>query len=79
MLAITDEEPGTVTGYLEGRREAFFELVVADPLRRSFLDYGVSGTPTIILVDENGVIRHRQTGYNATNGLKVEGWSWSGP
>ena len=27
------------------------------------IDYGVSGTPTFILVDDDGIIRHRQVGY----------------
>jgi hypothetical protein len=68
-----------VAGYLERRQEVFFEQVAVDPHRRSFISYGVSGTPTIILVDGEGVIRHRQVGYNAKKGLTVEGWSWSAP
>ena len=79
VLAITDEDPATVAGYLEERQEAFFEQVSVDPQRWSFISYGVSGTPTIILVDEEGIIRHRQVGYNTKKGLTVEGWSWSAP
>jgi thiol-disulfide isomerase/thioredoxin len=79
VLAITDEDSATVAGYLEKRQEAFFEQVSVDPQRWSFISYGVSGTPTIILVDEEGIIRHRQVGYNTKNGLTVEGWSWSAP
>jgi thiol-disulfide isomerase/thioredoxin len=79
VLAITDEGSAKVAGYLERRQEAFFERVAVDPHRRSFISYGVSGTPTIVLVDGEGVIRHRQVGYNAEKGLTVEGWSWSAP
>ena len=66
-----------MSGYLETRPEAFFEWVASDPLRRSFIDYGVSGTPTIVLVDDKGVVRHRQVGYSPKDGLTVAGWSWS--
>ena len=77
VLAISDEEAGSVAAYLKKRREAFFESVAVDPLRRSFIAYGVSGTPTIVLVDDKGVVRHRQVGYKAGDGLTVEGRRWS--
>jgi hypothetical protein len=38
----------------------------------------VSGTPTIVLVDAKGSVRHYQTGYNLENGLRIDGWSWEG-
>jgi thiol-disulfide isomerase/thioredoxin len=79
VLAITDEESETVAGYLSTRKEAFFEHVLLDPLRASFRSYGVSGTPTIMVIDEDGVVRHRQVGYNKTKGLTIEGWQWSQP
>ena len=79
VLAITDEEHDKVAGYLAARKETFFEHVLRDPLRGSFLAHGVSGTPTILLIDDDGVIRHRQVGYNSTKGLTVEGWNWSRP
>jgi len=78
VLAISDEDAGTVGGFLKQRQEAFFDQVAVDPLRRSFITYGVSGTPTIILVDGEGVVRHRQVGYNTAKGLTLDGWSWSG-
>jgi len=79
VLAITDEESETVTGYLSTRKEAFFEHVLLDPLRASFRSYGASGTPTIMVIDEDGVVRHRQVGYSKTKGLTIEGWQWSQP
>jgi hypothetical protein len=77
VLAISDEAAGTVSGYLDTRQEPFFARLAVDPLRRSFIAYGVSGTPTIVLVDDKGVVRHRQVGYKAGDGLTVEGWRWS--
>ena len=53
-----------------------FSDVAVDPLRKSFLAHGVSGTPTIVLVDSQGVIRHRQVGYSAKEGLTADGWNW---
>lgn len=79
VLAITDEELEPVTGYLAARKEAFFEHVLLDPLRKTFRTHGVSGTPTILLVDDHGVIRHRQVGYRPATGLTVDGWEWSPP
>ena len=79
VLAISDEDAATVAGFLDKREKPFFEQVAVDPLRRSFISYGVSGTPTIILVDEDGIIRHRQVGYSLEKGITVEGWSWTKP
>jgi thiol-disulfide isomerase/thioredoxin len=76
VLAISDEDAGTVAAFLQKRREPFFESVAVDALRKSFVLYGVSGTPTILLVDPKGVIQHRQVGYNPEKGLQVEGWNW---
>jgi thiol-disulfide isomerase/thioredoxin len=76
VVAISDEADQTVRRFLEERTEPFFSEVAVDPLRKTFLDYGVSGTPTILLVDQEGVIRHRQVGYSPKNGLTVDGWTW---
>jgi thiol-disulfide isomerase/thioredoxin len=76
VIAISDETTETVAGFLERWQEDFFEWVAVDPLRQSFITYGVSGTPTLILVDKNGRVRHRQVGYRRTDGLSVDGWSW---
>lgn len=76
VLAISDEDADTVGNFLKGRAEPFFAHVAVDPLRKSFIAHGVSGTPTIVLVDK-GIVRHRQTGYSAKEGLTVNGWEWS--
>jgi hypothetical protein len=62
---------------LKGRREAFFDQVAV--IRQTFISYGIAATPTILLVDRQGIIRHRQVGYNADKGVTVEGWSWVRP
>jgi thiol-disulfide isomerase/thioredoxin len=77
VLAISDEDRQTLSGFLANRVEPFFEHVVSDPLRRSFIAHGVSGTPTIVLVDADGVVQHRQVGYKPSDGLMVQGWNWS--
>jgi cytochrome c biogenesis protein CcmG/thiol:disulfide interchange protein DsbE len=73
VLAISDEDKDTVTKFLKGT-DGQFPAAAIDPLRKSFIAYGVSGTPTILLVDAEGVIRHRQVGYSSDKGLTVEGW-----
>lgn len=78
-LAISDEDEETVGAFLAVRTEAFFPSVAVDALRKSFIAYGVSGTPTLVLVDGQGVIRQRQVGYSSDRGLSLEGWSWSRP
>jgi thioredoxin-related protein len=50
--------------------------VATDAYRKSFQDYGVSGTPTFVLVDRKGIVRHYQRGYQPESGLEIEGWEW---
>jgi thiol-disulfide isomerase/thioredoxin len=76
VIAISDETAETVADFLRERQADFFDRVVVDPLRRSYVTYGVSGTPTLVLVDGDGVVRHRQVGYKPGDGLSFEGWSW---
>ena len=78
VLAISDEDASTVETYLEKREETFFDEVAVDPLRKSFISWGVSGTPTILLVDEKGIVQHRQVGWDREDGLTIQGWSSSG-
>lgn len=77
-LAITDEDPAVLSKFLETWKKPFFESVALDPSRRAQLSYGVSGTPTIVLVNADGSIRQVQVGYGVSDGLKVDGWRWSG-
>ncbi|MGB3052074.1 MAG: redoxin family protein [Polyangiales bacterium] len=73
VLAITDEDSAKVAGFLDKYPEEFFSLVAADRLRTSFLAYGVSGTPTMVLVGKDDVVRERQVGYNLAKGLSFKG------
>ena len=76
VLAISDEDPATVEDFLGGYGSPFFSNVAVDPLRRSFVSYQVSGTPTILVRNGAGQITLRQVGYNKKTGLLVDGWSY---
>jgi thiol-disulfide isomerase/thioredoxin len=69
VLAITDEDENVVRKFLEGWPRPFPERVAADPARASWLGYGVNGTPTFVLVGDDGKIEWRKVGYNAKDGL----------
>jgi len=75
VLAISDEDEDTIAKFLSGRVERFVSGVARDSLRKTFVSYGVSGTPTLFVVDADGVIRHRQVGYTAEKGLTAPGWT----
>jgi thiol-disulfide isomerase/thioredoxin len=78
VVAITDEEGETLDGFFSGFGRPFPERVATDAARRAFLAYGVSGTPTFVLVDGGGVVRSYSVGYTPAKGLGVPGWAWSG-
>ncbi len=76
VVAITDEDPDTLKGFFSQLRQPFPATVAIDPYRAAFQAYGVSGTPTFVLVDADGVVRHYHTGYNAQRGLEIDGWDY---
>jgi thiol-disulfide isomerase/thioredoxin len=76
VVAITDEPAETVTKFLGNFGKPFPSIVATDRLRTTFQSYGVSGTPTFVLIDESDNVRHVQTGYNPSIGLTVEGWKF---
>jgi peroxiredoxin len=78
VLAVSDEDPATIRKFLDGWEARFPERVVSDDLRTVHVAYGVSGTPTFVLVDEQGKIQWRQVGYSASTGLTIPGWTWPG-
>jgi thiol-disulfide isomerase/thioredoxin len=78
VVAITDEDPETLDKFFGEFSEPFPTTVAVDLDRVSFLDYGVSGLPTFVLVDEAGTVQHYQSGYGSKAGLGVDGWTWSG-
>ncbi len=79
VLAISDEDPEVVAAFLEKRKQPFFSRVAADVRRLSYIAYGVSGTPTIVVVEKDGIVSHRQVGYAPKSGLSIEGWEWDAP
>jgi len=78
VLAITDEGAESVEAFLEKHEGPFPGTVAVDEFRRSFLAYGVSATPSFILVDAQGKVQSIKTGYRASNGLMIEDWTWEG-
>ena len=69
IVAITDEDAAQLDPFFARHPGPFPDIVASDPERRSFLDYGVAGTPSFVLIGPNGRIRGRQTGYSRTRGL----------
>jgi len=78
VVAITDEGPETIKAFLDKYPNPFPSIVAMDPNREHFRSYGVSGTPTFVLVDAGGTVRQSLTGYGRGKGLQIEGWSWDG-
>ena len=76
VLSITDEAAESINAFLKKHKGPFPEAIVLDERRRSFLDYGVSGTPGFVLVDEEGNISSFNSGYRASRGLVIEDWIW---
>ena len=78
VVAITDETRETLDAFFGRFSRPFPERVATDAQRRAFLAYAVSGTPTFVLVDTEGIIRSYAVGYTPETGLGIAGWSWSG-
>jgi thiol-disulfide isomerase/thioredoxin len=77
VVAITDEEPAQLDRFFARFEPEFPPLVAIDARRDAFLAYGVSGTPTFVLVDGAGVVRGVSSGYTTAKGLQMAGWQWS--
>jgi thiol-disulfide isomerase/thioredoxin len=76
VVAVTDEDAATLDAFFKKHKGPFPKNVAIDELRRSFASYGVSGTPTFVLVDERGIVRSKTTGYVQGQGLGVPGFKW---
>jgi len=77
IIAITDEGAPQLEPFFETRDDAFPHTVAIDRRRRSLIDYGVSGTPSFVLIGVKGTVEATSTGYSSKNGLDLPGWSWS--
>lgn len=78
VVAVTNEDAEVLKAFLRRFDKPFPKAIGIDAKRRSFIDYGVSGTPTFVLIDKNGKVAWRQVGYRPSQGLTIPGWTWSG-
>jgi thiol-disulfide isomerase/thioredoxin len=78
VIAITSERAAQLEPFFETRDAPFPETVAIDGSRRTFLNYGVNGTPSFVLVGEDGTVQSTWTGYRPRTGLQLDGWEWSG-
>jgi len=76
---VTDELREQLDTFFKKFEKPFPETVAMDEYRKAFLAYGVSGTPTFVLLDGAGKVRSYATGYTPEKGLGVTGWSWTKP
>ena len=79
VIAVTDELREQLDTFFKKFDAPFPETVAMDEYRKAFLAYGVSGTPTFVLLDGAGRVRSYATGYTPEKGLGVTGWSWTKP
>jgi thiol-disulfide isomerase/thioredoxin len=77
VVAITDEGPQALDKFVKTFGKPFPQAIAMDPLRQAFVAYGVSGTPTFVLIDEEGKVAAYQVGYSPRQGLALPGWTWS--
>jgi thiol-disulfide isomerase/thioredoxin len=78
VVAITDEGRPELDAFFARWKAPFPENVVSDEDRLTFAAYGVSGTPTFVLVDEGRLVRAYAVGYSRPKGLPIDGWKWDG-
>ena len=77
VVAITDEPPETLDAFFTKYNGPFPTTVAVDELRRAFLAYGVSGTPTFVLADATSKVQSIASGYRPDVGLPLAGWAWT--
>lgn len=76
VIAVTDESRSQLDSFFERFTQPFPATVAMDENRRSFVAYGVSGTPTFALVDGGGTVLATWSGYRREEGLHLPGWTW---
>ena len=69
VIAITDEKAEDLDAFFEEFEESFPANIAIDKYRQSFQAYGVSGTPTFVVIDRDGVVTYYNTGFDARVGL----------
>jgi len=70
IVAITDEPRDRLDLYFTQTTE-FPAIVAIDDYRQTFQAYGVSGTPTFVLVDGSGNVRAVSTGFSSKTGIEL--------
>jgi thiol-disulfide isomerase/thioredoxin len=78
VIAITDENRTQLDTFFARFTQPFPANVAMDEARQSFVAFGVSGTPTFVLLDAAGVVQATWSGYRRDEGLQIPGWTWSG-
>lgn len=78
LIGITDQTRDALDKFFNDGGE-YVDNIAMDDYRRTFLTYGVSGTPTFVLVDGDGKVASYTTGYSLENGLGIDGWKWEPP
>lgn len=73
VLAISDEPAADLEAFFRRWRDPFPDVVVSDETRKTFVSYGVSGTPTFVLVDGAGKVQGHAVGYSPVRGLRLPG------
>ena len=79
VISITDETPTELDPFFQQWTNPFPAHVAIDETRNSFRSYGVSGTPSFVLIDGKGVVQDQHTGYTTKKGLEIDGWTWTPP
>lgn len=79
VVAITEEPREQLDAFFRVFTAPFPDTVAMDAYRRAFVAYGVSGTPTFVLVDGQGTVVSYSTGYSPAKSLGIQGWSWTPP
>ncbi len=69
VVAITDESRTQVDAFFQRYQGAFPSIVAIDEFRKAFVAYGVSGTPTFVVIDGDGRVQGTYVGYDAKRGL----------
>jgi thiol-disulfide isomerase/thioredoxin len=78
IIAVTDEGREELDTFFKHWKRPFPDNVVSDEDRLTFAGFGVSGTPTFVLVDDARLVRGHAVGYSRDRGLPLDGWRWDG-
>lgn len=60
VLTVCGDSRDSATAYLN--QNSLDLITVTDPQFQAFQDFGVGGVPTTLLIDEEGLVRHRWSG-----------------